>query len=179
MPDCPVRIGRKSLQGWQGLTPVKNSGMTRDSNWSSKKSFHKVSSKEQIRREVCDITPRPFAVVAIANAAFQGCYALTTVAQKTSSLRKTTRAWKTVTAPPPPLQMRVIASAIVRPLLKRPAQDEMQQKMKQGVRCPRKAWTPKVTSAQVKGSYGHRPKEEGAEDNPLLVGVQTEEIAHD
>ena len=34
--------------------------------------------------------------------------------------------------------------------------------------------------AQVKGGYGYRPKEEGAEDNPLLVvGVQTKEIAYD
>ena len=36
------------------------------------------------------------------------------------------------------------------------------------------------TPAQVKGSYGYQPKEEGAEDNPLLVvGVHTKEIAHD
>ena len=36
------------------------------------------------------------------------------------------------------------------------------------------------TPAQVKGGCGYRPKEEGAEDNPLLVvGVHTEEIAHD
>ena len=34
------------------------------------------------------------------------------------------------------------------------------------------------TSAQVTGSYGYQPKEEGAEDNPLLVvGVHTKEIA--
>ena len=34
--------------------------------------------------------------------------------------------------------------------------------------------------AQVKGGYGYRPKEEGAEDNPLLVvGVHTKEIAYD
>ena len=36
------------------------------------------------------------------------------------------------------------------------------------------------TPAQVKGSYGYRPKEEGAEDNPLLVvGVHTKEITYD
>ena len=36
------------------------------------------------------------------------------------------------------------------------------------------------TPAQVKGGYGYRPKEEGAEDNPLLVvGVHTKEIAYD
>ena len=36
------------------------------------------------------------------------------------------------------------------------------------------------TPAEVKGGYGYRPKEEGAEDNPLLaVGVRTKEIAHD
>ena len=36
------------------------------------------------------------------------------------------------------------------------------------------------TPAQVKGGYGYRPKEEGAEDNPLLVvGVHTTEIAYD
>ena len=32
----------------------------------------------------------------------------------------------------------------------------------------------------MKGGYGYRPKEEGAEDNPLLVvGVRTKEIAYD
>ena len=36
------------------------------------------------------------------------------------------------------------------------------------------------TPAEVKGGYGYRPKEEGAEDNPLLVvGVHTKEIAYD
>ena len=36
------------------------------------------------------------------------------------------------------------------------------------------------TPAQVKGGYGYRPKEEGAEDNPLLVvGVHTKEITYD
>ena len=36
------------------------------------------------------------------------------------------------------------------------------------------------TPAEVKGGYGYRPKEEGAEDNPLLVvGVRTKEIAYD
>ena len=36
------------------------------------------------------------------------------------------------------------------------------------------------TPAQVKGGYGYRPKEEGAEDNPLLVvGVRTKEIVYD
>ena len=36
------------------------------------------------------------------------------------------------------------------------------------------------TPAEVKGGCGHRPKEEGAEDNPLLVvGVHTKEIARD
>ena len=34
--------------------------------------------------------------------------------------------------------------------------------------------------AEVKGGYGYRPKEEGAEDNPLLVvGVHTKDIAYD
>ena len=34
--------------------------------------------------------------------------------------------------------------------------------------------------AQVKGGYGYRPKEEGAEDNPLLVvGVHAKEIVYD
>ena len=34
--------------------------------------------------------------------------------------------------------------------------------------------------AQVMGGYGYRPKEEGAEDNPLLVvGAHTKEIAYD
>ena len=40
------------------------------------------------------------------------------------SRRKTTRAWRTVTVLPPPLQMRVIALAIIRPPPK-PAQDEL------------------------------------------------------
>ena len=36
------------------------------------------------------------------------------------------------------------------------------------------------TPAQVQGGYGYRPKEEGAEDNPLLVvGVHTKEIVYD
>ena len=36
------------------------------------------------------------------------------------------------------------------------------------------------TPAEVKGRYGYRPKEEGAEDNPLLVvGVHTQEIVYD
>ena len=36
------------------------------------------------------------------------------------------------------------------------------------------------TPAEVKGGYGYRPKEEGAEDNPLLVvGVHTKDIAYD
>ena len=36
------------------------------------------------------------------------------------------------------------------------------------------------TPAEVKGGCGYRPKEEGAEDNPLLVvGVHTEDIAYD
>ena len=36
------------------------------------------------------------------------------------------------------------------------------------------------TPAEVKGGYGYRPKEEGAEDNPLLVvGVRTKDIAYD
>ena len=36
------------------------------------------------------------------------------------------------------------------------------------------------TPAEVKGGHGCRPKEEGAEDNPLLVvGVHTKEIAYD
>ena len=36
------------------------------------------------------------------------------------------------------------------------------------------------TPAEVKGGCGYRPKEEGAEDNPLLVvGVHTKEIAYD
>ena len=34
--------------------------------------------------------------------------------------------------------------------------------------------------AEVKGGYGYRPKEEGAEDNPLIVvGVHTKDIAYD
>ena len=36
------------------------------------------------------------------------------------------------------------------------------------------------TPAEVKGGHGYRPKEEGAEDNPLLVvGVHTKDIAYD
>ena len=36
------------------------------------------------------------------------------------------------------------------------------------------------TPAEVKGGYGYRPKEEGAEDNPLLVvGVHTKDIVYD
>ena len=36
------------------------------------------------------------------------------------------------------------------------------------------------TPAEVKGGYGYRPKEEEAEDNPLLVvGVHTEDIVYD
>ena len=36
------------------------------------------------------------------------------------------------------------------------------------------------TPAEVKGGYGHRPKEEDAEDNPLLVvGVHTKDIVYD
>ena len=36
------------------------------------------------------------------------------------------------------------------------------------------------TPAEVKGGYGYRPKEEGAENNPLLVvGVHTKDIAYD
>ena len=36
------------------------------------------------------------------------------------------------------------------------------------------------TPAEVKGSFGYRPKEEDAEDNPLLVvGVHTKDIVHD
>ena len=36
------------------------------------------------------------------------------------------------------------------------------------------------TPAEVKGGYGYRPKEEDAEDNPLLVvGVHTEDIVYD
>ena len=34
--------------------------------------------------------------------------------------------------------------------------------------------------AEVKGGSGYRPKEEGAEDNPLIVvGVHTKDIAYD
>ena len=37
-----------------------------------------------------------------------------------------------------------------------------------------------ITPAEVKGGCGYRPKEEDAEDNPLLVvGVHTKDIAHD
>ena len=36
------------------------------------------------------------------------------------------------------------------------------------------------TPAEVKGGYGYRPKEEDAEDNPLLVvGVRTKDIVYD
>ena len=65
-----------------------------------------------------------------------------------SSRRKTTRAWKTVTVLPPPLQTRVIALAIVRPLLKHVQHRTKcwQQKMRQGACYPRRAWTPKVAA---------------------------------
>ena len=36
------------------------------------------------------------------------------------------------------------------------------------------------TPAEVKGGYGYRPKEEDAEDNPLLVvGVRAKDIVYD
>ena len=49
---------------------------------------------------------------------------------------------------PPPLQMRVIALAIVRPLLKHVQHKTKcwQQKMMQGACYPRRAWTPKVAA---------------------------------
>ena len=55
----------------------------------------------------------------------------------------------TIPSAEPPLQMRTIASAIVRPLLKCVQHKTKcwQQKMRQGVRYPRRAWTPKVRTS--------------------------------
>ena len=57
------------------------------------------------------------------------------------------RTWKTVTVLPPPLQMRVIALAIVRPPEACPAQDEMLAGEDEArSMLPPQAWAPKVAA---------------------------------
>ena len=64
------------------------------------------------------------------------------------SRRKTTRAWRTKTVLPPPLTMRVIALAIIRPPPKHGQHKTTcwKQKMRLAVRSPRRAWTSKMTA---------------------------------
>ena len=65
-----------------------------------------------------------------------------------SSRRKMTRTWKTMTVLTPPLQMRMIALAIVRPLLKHVQHKTKcwKQKMKQGACYPHRTGTPQVAA---------------------------------